>query len=105
MMDAQLEVKLIECLDALAQGESVEQILARYPQDAAQLRPLLQTAAGLPALRMEPSEAVKILQSVGSRLLSSTGTDQIVKASIIDASIRKITVSSLPDSGNLRACR
>lgn len=59
-MDAQLEVKLIECLDALAQGESSEQILARYPQDAAQLRPLLQIAAGLPALRMEPSEAVKM---------------------------------------------
>ena len=60
MMDAQLEVKLIECLDALAQGESIERILARYPQEAAQLRPLLQTAAGLPALRMEPSEAVKM---------------------------------------------
>ena len=60
MMDAQLEVQLIECLDALAQGESIERILARYPQEAAQLRPLLQTAAGLPALRMEPSEAVKM---------------------------------------------
>jgi len=59
-MDAQLEMKLIECLDALAQGESVERILARYPQDAAQLRPLLNTAAGLPALRMEPSEAAKM---------------------------------------------
>ncbi len=59
-MDAQLEVKLIECLDALAQGESVERILARYPQEAAQLRPLLETAAGLPALRMEPSEAAKM---------------------------------------------
>jgi hypothetical protein len=59
-MDAQLEMKLIECLDALAQGESVERILARYPQEAAQLRPLLETANGLPALRMEPSEAAKI---------------------------------------------
>jgi hypothetical protein len=59
-MDAQLEVKLIECLDALAQGESIERILARYPQEATQLRPLLQTTAGLPALRMEPSEAVKM---------------------------------------------
>jgi hypothetical protein len=59
-MDAQLEVKLIECLDALAQGESVERILSRYPQEAAQLRPMLMTAAGLPALRMEPSEAAKI---------------------------------------------
>jgi hypothetical protein len=59
-MDAELEIELIECLDALAQGESVERILARYPQDAAQLRPLLQTAVGLPTLRMEPSEAVKM---------------------------------------------
>src|SRR5512136_795466 len=59
-MDAQLEVKLIECLDALAQGESIERLLSRYPQEAAQLRPLLETAAGLPALRMEPSEAAKM---------------------------------------------
>jgi hypothetical protein len=59
-MDAQLEAKFIECLDALAQGESAERILARYPQEAAQLRPLLQTAAGLPALRLEPSEAAKM---------------------------------------------
>lgn len=59
-MDAQLESKLIECLEALAQGEAVERILARYPQEAAQLRPLLETANGLPALRLEPSEAAKI---------------------------------------------
>lgn len=32
----------------------------------------------------DPGDAAKILQSVGSRLLSSTGTDQIVKASIIE---------------------
>ncbi len=59
-MDAQLEAKFIECLDALAQGESLERILARYPEEAAQLRPLLETAAGLSALRMAPSEAAKI---------------------------------------------
>ncbi len=59
-MDTQLEAKLIECLDALAQGDSIEYILARYPQEAAQLRPLLETAAGLPTLRMEPSEAAKM---------------------------------------------
>src|SRR5512136_1701732 len=59
-MDAQLEVKLIECLDALAQGESIERLLSRYPQEAAQLRPLLETAASLPRLRMEPSEAAKM---------------------------------------------
>jgi hypothetical protein len=59
-MDAHLEAKLIECLDALAQGESVERILARYPQEAGQLRPLLETAAFLPTLRREPSEAAKL---------------------------------------------
>ncbi len=59
-MDAQLEAKLIECLDALAQGESIERILSRYPQEAAQLRPLLDSAAGLRALRMEPSEAARM---------------------------------------------
>jgi hypothetical protein len=59
-MNAQLEAELSECLDALAQGESLERILARYPQDAAHLRPLLETAASLPALRREPSEAAKL---------------------------------------------
>ena len=59
-MDAQLEVTFIDCLDALAQGEPLERILARYPQDAPQLRPLLETAAALPALRMQPSEATKM---------------------------------------------
>ena len=59
-MDGQLEVKFIECLDALAQGESLERILARYPQEAAQLRPLLETADSLSTLRMVPSEAAKM---------------------------------------------
>ncbi len=59
-MDTRLEAELIECLGALAQGESIEHILVRYPQRAAQLRPLLETAAGLPPLRMEPSEAAKM---------------------------------------------
>jgi hypothetical protein len=58
-MDAALETKLIECLSALDSGEPLEQILSRYPEDAAQLRPLLQTAAALPALRLEPSQAAK----------------------------------------------
>src|SRR5512135_2112530 len=59
-MDAQLEIKLIECLEALNQGESLERILARYPYESAQLRPMLETAAGLSALRREPSEAAKM---------------------------------------------
>lgn len=46
-MDAVFEAKLIECLDALANGEAVETILRRYPDDAAALRPMLETARQL----------------------------------------------------------
>jgi hypothetical protein len=59
-MDVEFEVKVIECLTALEQSESIEQILARYPRDAAQLRPILLTARALPRFRMEPSEAAKM---------------------------------------------
>lgn len=59
-MDTQFEAQLIECLDALAQGQLIDQILARFPQDAPRLRPILQTAAGLSTLRQTPSEAQKI---------------------------------------------
>jgi hypothetical protein len=58
-MDAALEAKLIESLSALEAGESIEDILSRYPEHAARLRPLLETAAALPALRMEPSLEAK----------------------------------------------
>ena len=58
-MDIDFETKLIECLNALEKHEPIDQILARYPKDAAQLRPMLVTADALPTLRIEPSEAVK----------------------------------------------
>jgi len=58
-MDAALETKLIECLSALEAGESIERILSRYPVEAVRLRPLLETAAALPTLRMEPSQEAK----------------------------------------------
>ncbi|HEY4689726.1 MAG TPA: DUF5666 domain-containing protein [Anaerolineae bacterium] len=59
-MDAQLEWKLIECLAALENGESLEQILLRYPEEAARLQPMLAVAASLPALRMEPSQEARL---------------------------------------------
>lgn len=59
-METRLEAKLIECLSALDQGESIDQVLARYPDDAPQLRRLLLTAQALPSLRLEPSEAMKL---------------------------------------------
>jgi uncharacterized membrane protein YgcG len=58
-MDAQLETKLIDCLDALESGQSLDRILSRYPDDAAALLPLLEVAADLSRLRMEPSRAAE----------------------------------------------
>lgn len=58
-MNSALEQKLIECLDALDSGRSVEQILARYPDDVAALRPMLETAMQLGQLRVAPSTAAQ----------------------------------------------
>jgi len=46
---------LIECLDAFESGESVEQILNRYPDQANELRPLLETAVQLSQFQPQPS--------------------------------------------------
>ncbi|MFN8595417.1 MAG: DUF5666 domain-containing protein [Anaerolineae bacterium] len=59
-MNAELEVKLIECLSALDAGESLDQALARFPGDAAELRPMLAVATALPTFRQQPSEAQKL---------------------------------------------
>jgi hypothetical protein len=56
MMDSALEARLIDCLDALEAGESIESVLARYPDDASRLRPSLELAAALPAMHRELSE-------------------------------------------------
>lgn len=53
------ETLLQESLDLLEQGESIEQILARYPQFAADLRPFLETAVQLATLVPQPSLAAK----------------------------------------------
>ncbi len=53
-MDKSFETRLIEALEALEAGEPLEQVLARYPDEAASLRPILEMALALPALRQEP---------------------------------------------------
>jgi hypothetical protein len=58
-MDNRIELTLIECLDALEQGESIDQILARYPDLADELRPMLETAVALPHLNVQPSLAAQ----------------------------------------------
>jgi hypothetical protein len=59
-MNIEFEITLIEALDALDRGEPLDTILARYPESAADLRPMLSTTAVLPTLRMQPSEAQKM---------------------------------------------
>lgn len=59
-MTVEFELHLIEALDALERGEPIDAILARYPESATDLRPMLSTTAALPALRMQPSEAQKM---------------------------------------------
>jgi uncharacterized membrane protein YgcG len=59
-MDSQLEIKLIECLGRLDDGEPIDRILAHYPDDAAGLRPLLETAVALEELRPTPRESARI---------------------------------------------
>lgn len=58
-MDARLESILIECLDALERGESVDTILARYPDEAGQLSAMLTAASRLPALQMAPAHGAE----------------------------------------------
>ncbi|MAT99907.1 MAG: hypothetical protein CL608_22430 [Anaerolineaceae bacterium] len=53
------EAVLQESLDFMEQGESIEQILARYPELAETLRPFLDTAAQLATLAPQPSLAAK----------------------------------------------
>src|SRR4051812_5033701 len=59
-MDSELEINLIECLGRLDDGEPIDRILARYPDHAANLRPLLETATALADLRRAPRETARI---------------------------------------------
>jgi hypothetical protein len=50
---------LIDALAALEDGEPIEQIVARYPNEAEELRSALATAANLSNLKLAPSAAAK----------------------------------------------
>lgn len=52
-MEARIESRLIEGLAALDRGEPLDRVLARYPEDADALRPLLAVASALPDLALQ----------------------------------------------------
>ena len=54
-MNESLEHVILAALDLLEGGAGVEEILARYPAEAAELRPYLLTAARLATLATQPS--------------------------------------------------
>ena len=58
-MKDQTELILIACLDRLEMGESIDDILQQYPDVAAELRPVLETAVFMNQLAISPTLAAK----------------------------------------------
>ncbi|WP_322489832.1 hypothetical protein [Chloroflexus sp.] len=58
MMDK--ETLINHCLDALAKGEPIHEILARYPHEAATLQPILVVAESLAHLATDPTNEARI---------------------------------------------
>ena len=59
MMNDQTELILIACLDRLELGDSIDEILRAYPDVAADLRPVLETAVWMNQLAISPTLAAK----------------------------------------------
>ena len=53
------EKTIIAALDDFEQGDDIDEILARYPEMNQELRPLLETAAGLSGFQMTPSSEAR----------------------------------------------
>lgn len=80
-MDGAPQNAIIAALDELDQGHSVEEILERYPQERAELRPILETASGLTALKATPSPEARNASrreflAEAARLRESSGSDR-----------------------------
>jgi hypothetical protein len=74
-MAKRFEDILDECIDRMLQGDSVEQCLARYPEQAGDLEPLLRTAQGAreaSAVEPRPEFKAQVRYQIHSRL-SATG--------------------------------
>lgn len=69
-MNKELEKALASCLEAMQQGESLEQCLARYPHLAGELESLLRTALAVQQLTRAPSRP-EFRAAAWGRLLAS----------------------------------
>ena len=58
-MERAREDAVIAALNDLEQGHTIEEILDRYPQHEAELRPILETATGLSGLQSAPSNEAR----------------------------------------------
>ncbi|OGO02750.1 MAG: hypothetical protein A2Y72_00685 [Chloroflexi bacterium RBG_13_53_26] len=70
-MAERFEDILSECIDRVLQGESVEQCLARYPEQAGELEPLLRTAVAAreaSAVESRPEFKAQVRYQIHSRL-------------------------------------
>ena len=58
-MNKDFELKLSNSLDYLEQGETLESVLSRFPEDADVLRPFLEVTTALSGLSSQPTVAAK----------------------------------------------
>jgi hypothetical protein len=80
-MNREMENLLSTCLDQLEQGDSIEEIVARYPQQSAEIRPFLETAAQIAQLAAQPTIANQ--QQSRSRFLDEAAAMRAPQASSV----------------------
>lgn len=101
-MEADFEILVADSLDALDRGEAVEAILGRFPAHAADLAPILATAALLTDADLAPSPLAQA--DARSRFLAAASDVQPVASDLRparSAAPASSTESSAGDSGPL----
>jgi len=89
-MAERFENMLDQCLEGLRQGESLEQCLARYPEQAAELAPLLRVAMASQkassAVKPRPECKARARSEIRSQLRAGSGSpNRRRRASLVDA--------------------
>lgn len=84
-MDRRIEETLDQCLDALLRGESVDSLLSRYPEQAEELRPLLQISSQtIASSSAKPNPELKSETKRHLRILLGNGEGQSVLEDALD---------------------